>query len=124
MIELLLVRIFIDGTLIHRWHCHRLPDRSFFLRGRQFHVCARCTGLISGMFFSSFLSMTNWDASRFFFLFLVLTVIDGNTQLIGWRKSNNILRFITGFGLGITSFVFLLHNVFTILDILRKIIES
>jgi uncharacterized membrane protein len=25
--------------------CHQLPDRSFFLDGRQLPVCARCTGL-------------------------------------------------------------------------------
>ena len=25
--------------------CHQLPDRSFFVDGRQLPVCARCTGL-------------------------------------------------------------------------------
>ena len=24
--------------------CHRIPERSFFFRGHQFPVCARCTG--------------------------------------------------------------------------------
>ena len=29
--------------------CHQLPERSFFIDGRQLPVCARCTGLyISG----------------------------------------------------------------------------
>lgn len=29
--------------------CHQLPARSFFLAGRQFPVCARCSGLYAGV---------------------------------------------------------------------------
>ena len=38
--------------------CHQMPERSFFIRGKQFPVCARCTGVMIGniaayvMFFS------------------------------------------------------------------------
>lgn len=28
--------------------CHRIPERSFFYRGTQFPVCARCTGVFLG----------------------------------------------------------------------------
>src|SRR5689334_23996230 len=28
--------------------CHQLPERSFFIAGHQFAVCARCTGLYGG----------------------------------------------------------------------------
>src|SRR5260370_15307247 len=28
--------------------CHQLPERSFFIAGHQFAVCARCTGLYAG----------------------------------------------------------------------------
>jgi len=33
--------MFAVGSVI----CHQLPDRSFFVDGRQLPVCARCTGL-------------------------------------------------------------------------------
>ena len=39
--DLLIAIIFAAGSLI----CHQRPERSFFLDGHQFPVCARCTGL-------------------------------------------------------------------------------
>jgi uncharacterized membrane protein len=44
--DLFLAFIFAVGSVI----CHQLPERSFFLDGRQLPVCARCTGLyLSGV---------------------------------------------------------------------------
>jgi uncharacterized membrane protein len=31
-----------------RTGCHQLPERSFFIKGYQMPVCARCTGVILG----------------------------------------------------------------------------
>ena len=42
--DLALDFIYAVGSVI----CHQLPDRSFFLNGRQLPVCARCTGLYLG----------------------------------------------------------------------------
>jgi uncharacterized membrane protein len=39
--QLFLALIFAIGAAI----CHQRPERSFFLNGDQFPVCARCTGL-------------------------------------------------------------------------------
>ncbi len=39
--DLLVAFAYDVGRLI----CHQLPERSFFLGGRQLPVCARCTGL-------------------------------------------------------------------------------
>ena len=83
--------------------CHRLPERSFAWRGRQFPVCARCTGILLG-----------WAAYPFFlfglaalplWLSLALNVpalVDGGTQAAGRRTSTNLLRLVTGLlaGLG------------------------
>ncbi|MDO5151670.1 MAG: DUF2085 domain-containing protein, partial [Oscillospiraceae bacterium] len=32
--------------------CHQRPDRSFFYKGHQFPLCARCTGAVLGQFFA------------------------------------------------------------------------
>jgi uncharacterized membrane protein len=43
--DLFVAIIFSIGSVI----CHQIPERSFFLDGHQFPVCARCTGLyVSG----------------------------------------------------------------------------
>ena len=39
--DLFLAFVFAVGSVI----CHQLPERSFFIDGRQLPVCARCTGL-------------------------------------------------------------------------------
>lgn len=30
--------------------CHCLPERSFFIKGKQFPICSRCTGILVGIF--------------------------------------------------------------------------
>ena len=43
--------------------CHQLPDRSFFLYGRQLPVCARCTGLYLGGL-AGFVAWCAWKIAR------------------------------------------------------------
>jgi uncharacterized membrane protein len=105
--EEILIKVFVDNTLLYRFfHCHRLSARSFFVRNRQFHVCARCTGLITGYMVSPLLLIVSQFASRLFVVACALLVLDGVTQLMKWRESNNQLRVATGFITGATSLAF------------------
>lgn len=98
----ILIRLFVDNIALHKyWGCHRLSERSFFVQGRQFHVCARCTGLISGASLSVALIPVRDSLPVVFFALFFALAIDGLTQLVGWRTSNNGLRFITGFGVSL-----------------------
>lgn len=88
--------------------CHRKPERSFFIKGFQFPVCARCTGFYMGLiiyFVYAYFFFVNYTYSMMLFAILLLlpSIIDGSTQFIGNRESNNILRLITGLmgGLGL-----------------------
>jgi uncharacterized membrane protein len=85
--------------------CHQRPDRSFFIKGYQMPVCARCTGVILGYMiavpcfvligFNKFLSLVGG---------LVL-FIDWLLQALNMLKSTNRRRLITGIlgGFGIMS---------------------
>ena len=57
--DLFLAFLYASGSVI----CHQLPERSFFLDGRQLPVCARCTGLyLSGA--AGALAWLIWKAAR------------------------------------------------------------
>lgn len=80
----------------HRLGCHQYAHRSFFFRGYQFPVCARCTGVIIASLIAAIL---------FFFLPIKFTTavllsfimfLDWFIQYIGIKESNNIRRLITG----------------------------
>lgn len=89
--------------------CHQLPERSFFLFGNKLAVCARCTGIYVGFFAGSllyFLSQTRIRPRVLLIAGLPL-VLDGGTQLIGLRMSNNILRVSTGLLAGFAAGVYL-----------------
>ncbi|MFT3993801.1 MAG: DUF2085 domain-containing protein [Dysgonomonas sp.] len=82
--------------------CHRKPERSFFWRGKQFPVCARCTGIYIG-YLSLILFVFNvFYLNIWWTIALILpTCIDGLTQAYCNRESNNTLRFITGVAAGV-----------------------
>lgn len=81
--------------------CHRLPERSFFIKGYQFPVCARCTG-----FYISMIILVLYDyfipivfTFEEFILGIILSIpflIDGWSQYFNLRESNNPLRLVTG----------------------------
>lgn len=87
--------------------CHQRPDRSFFFRGHQFPVCARCTGVFIGEAFAILLF-------RFFeisvvtaIVFCLIMLMDWLIQHLGYRESNNVRRLITGLlcGYGFGNFI-------------------
>ena len=97
-----------DLNELTRFICHRIPERTFNIRGYYFPVCARCTGFYIGAFsyfiFVYFIYVQyTIELILMAFLMIVPAVLDGYTQLTGNRESNNILRLSTGLigGLGL-----------------------
>jgi len=95
--------------------CHQLPERSYDFAGVLWAVCARCSGIYIGLIFAlvalflayrlkqghghrhGFMAWPYW-----IFLFAGLTFMgwDGVSSYAGWRETTNLLRWITGIGMG------------------------
>mgnify|MGYP002508724067 FL=1 len=86
-----------------RLGCHQIPERSFFVHGYQFPLCARCTGLMIGYI----MAIVTWylvDIPSFCLIIICIPlVVDGATQYVHWRESNQVLRLITGILCGVGS---------------------
>lgn len=99
---------------IYRWlpiifGCHCRPERSFFFRGRQLPLCARCTGELLGIL----AAVGSWWLWRppvaLALVLLVPLVVDGLVQLCTAYESRNYRRLWTGvlFGYSLTALFFL-----------------
>lgn len=76
--------------------CHQLPKRSFFIKGHQFPICARCTGVMFGQLLAIILI---WFLQIPFYVNLIMLIplgIDWGLQYFFKIMSTNVRRFITG----------------------------
>ncbi|MFA6268860.1 MAG: DUF2085 domain-containing protein [archaeon] len=95
--------------------CHQLPERSFFIKGKQFPLCARCVGQLIGAIVGFVLiGIEILIPATISGILIVPLLIDGFSQLFGLRQSNNSLRFLTGilFGIGFTMLSYLGSKLF------------
>lgn len=87
--------------------CHQRPERSFFVKGYQMPVCARCEGELTGILAAL---IAVWFLRPPYWLMAVMMVpmaADGLIQGLTKYESTNLRRLITGilFGFGITMIV-------------------
>ena len=92
-------------TWLYRWlpivfGCHQRPDRSFFFRGRQFPLCARCTGELAGILCCIPVCFFWRLPARYAALLLIPMVADGVVQRFTSYESTNPRRAVTGFLFG------------------------
>lgn len=98
----------MEKILHYMFFCHRLSERSFFFKGKQFPICARCTGILLG-YLIGIIYLIIVGKSNFAIIVLLITplLIDGVGQLKGKWISNNFRRLITGIFAGIATILFL-----------------
>ena len=87
--------------------CHQISDRSFFIAGHQFAVCARCTGLYAGFTTATLayplcrsMRATTSPRRRWLFLATAPLVIDFALGYFGIWENTHLSRFLTGALLG------------------------
>jgi uncharacterized membrane protein len=107
--DLVIAIIYAAGGLI----CHQRPERSFFLDGHQFPVCARCTGL----YLSGAVGIIGWLAlkiarrwtslpfdprlaKRMVLISAIPTAVSFMTGVLGMWDGSNLTRAILAIPLG------------------------
>src|SRR5258705_2465494 len=87
--------------------CHQLPERSFFIAGHQFAVCARCTGLYAGFTLLLLLyplirslATTVTPPRKWLLLSAIPLTIDFSLTLFGIWENTHSSRSFTGLLLG------------------------
>lgn len=81
----------------NRFGCHQIEERSFHIKGMQFPICSRCTGILTGQILGVVLCLTQRLLPFYIYiLFLASMFLDWWIQYKKIKSSNNIRRFITG----------------------------
>ena len=87
--------------------CHQIPERSFFIAGHPFAVCARCFGLYAGFTLAAIaypllfsLRKTDAPPRKWLFIAAAPLVIDYGLGVFGIWNNTHSSRFITGALLG------------------------
>jgi len=87
--------------------CHQLPERSYFIDGHQFAVCARCTGVYGGFTLMlllypliSSLQNTVTPPRRWLILATIPLAIDVGVNFLGVWQNTHTSRLLTGALLG------------------------
>jgi uncharacterized membrane protein len=94
--------------------CHQLPERSFALGGRQWPVCARCSGLYLGAALGAlaWLLARRTLAARGFesralvtglLVAVVPTALSWGSGTLGWWDGTNLIRAMLALPLGLTA---------------------
>ena len=101
------------------FRCHQMSERSFFIRGVQLPLCARCTGIVLGFLLLGPLVSIFTPGNMYLSLALILLMcLDGLLQLKGVLQSTNLRRVLSGLGFGYGCFSVLLHSIVKAIEIL------
>lgn len=76
--------------------CHQMPERSFFVKGYQFPVCARCTGVIISAIIATIIFLKKKLPISVCIAMSSVMLIDWGLQYLEIKESTNTRRLLTG----------------------------
>ncbi len=98
--------------------CHQLPERSFFIAGRKFAVCARCTGIYAGvalalLLYPLFRPLRAVDTPdrKWLFVAAIPLAIDFSLTFLGIWQNTHSSRVLTGALLGGVAVLYILPGL-------------
>ncbi len=104
-------RPFLD--LVYSRVCHQDPAKTFSINGSLLLVCARCTGIYLGAFFTITVLLLTTIKLHLTKKILIISglpmLLDVISYSIGFYNYSKILAFVTGFIFGCISMWFLIH---------------
>lgn len=113
-------RIWLKAMEIgERCGCHQLPERSFFIGGYQFPVCARCTGVLAGYIFGMIWGVKHKIPMKAALVSCGITLADWSLQRMDILKSTNRRRLVTGFLGGIgqaAAYLWVIRRAFVLIE--------
>lgn len=96
--------------------CHQKKERSFHFKGKQFFLCARCTGIFFGqMIIAPIFYFLGLHFGEYTILFAIPLFIDGTLQYYTKYESNNFKRLITGLLGGYGIAIIIIHIIVLII---------
>ena len=106
----------------NRCGCHQREDRSFKIKGWQFPVCSRCTGILTGQLIGIILYIFQLSIPLYIdFLFLAIMFLDWFIQYKNIKESTNFRRFITGNLAGIAQMSIFIKLILFMIDMISRI---
>ena len=100
-------------------NCHQLPERSFFIKGYQLPLCARCTGIAIGHIVAFIISPFITIKYSISILTIPL-IIDGTTQYFSTYESTNLKRILSGFLYGFAFTSIVIHSIKSIASLFKS----
>ena len=99
----------------NRCGCHQREDRSFKIKGWQFPICSRCTGILVGQLLGILIYIFQFRIPIYIScIFLFIMFLDWYIQYKKIKESTNIRRFITGTLAGVAQVAILIEMIFVI----------
>ncbi|SRR5216683_975928 len=98
--------------------CHQLPERSFFIAGHQFAVCARCTGLYAGFTLAMLLyplvrpiRTAVTPPRKWLFVAATPLAVDFSLGFLGIWENTHTSRLLSGLLLGSASVFYIMPGI-------------
>jgi uncharacterized membrane protein len=98
--------------------CHQIPERSFFIAGHRFAVCARCFGLYAGFTAATLcyplvrsLRRTDTPPRGWLFVAAAPLAIDFSLTYFGLWENTHVSRLLTGVLLGAVSVFYVMPGL-------------